>query len=173
MHNPSWVEEFVRNHHSSHMDLAVGLAAENVKQRTGGPFGAVLVNEKEEILSVGVNIVVQDRNPIAHAEIVAIVRGAHRLQQYDLSQCVLYASGEPCAMCAGAIHWAGIRSLHLAALSEDIETIAGFHEGPRLKNWREWFVEQGGTVVHDRQCEQRAKQVLATYRDLGEVIYNS
>lgn len=92
----------------------------------GGPFGAV-VTRGGVIVGRGHNRVVLDRDPSAHAEIVAIRDAARRLGTHDLSECELYASCEPCPMCAGAILWARIARLHYAASQHDAAA-AGFDD---------------------------------------------
>jgi len=80
----------------------------------GGPFGAVVVKDGE-IISKSGNRVVPDNDPTAHAEISAIRAAANALGTFDLSECVIYSSCEPCPMCLGAIYWAGIRRVVYSA----------------------------------------------------------
>lgn len=66
------------------------------------PIGAVLV-WKDRVIAAAHNRRENDHDPTAHAEILALRRGAHRLGRWRLTECVLYVTIEPCAMCAGAI----------------------------------------------------------------------
>lgn len=66
------------------------------------PIGAVIVHNNE-VIARGHNRSINDRDPTAHAEIVALRRCALRLDNHRLSECTLYVTVEPCAMCAGAI----------------------------------------------------------------------
>ena len=79
-----------------------------------GPFGSVVVKDGE-IVGEGVNVCTTRPDPTAHAEVEALRRAAERLGRDDLSDCELYTSCEPCAMCAAAIHWAGIARIYYAA----------------------------------------------------------
>jgi guanine deaminase len=87
------------------MRRAIELAVENVKSGGGGPFGAVVVKQ-ERIIATGVNRVTASNDPSAHAEVVAIRAACQALGDYQLTNCELYTSCEPCPMCLGAIYWA-------------------------------------------------------------------
>jgi tRNA(Arg) A34 adenosine deaminase TadA len=92
----------------------------------GGPFGAV-ISMNGKLISEGHNRVVLDNDPTAHAEILAIRQAASYLKSYDLSECTLYSSCEPCPMCLGAIYWAGIKKVVYACDRSDAEK-AGFSD---------------------------------------------
>lgn len=93
------------NMHNPFMARAIQLSIENVRSGRGGPFGAVVV-KAGEILSEGVNCVTQTNDPTAHAEVVAIRDACRKLQSFELRDCEIYTSCEPCPMCLGAIYWA-------------------------------------------------------------------
>ncbi|MGG0186764.1 nucleoside deaminase, partial [Bacillus rhizoplanae] len=84
--------------HEEFMKLAIELAYDNTKNKKGKPFGAVLVKDGE-IVATGVNDVLKTHDPTAHAELLAIRQACRTLGTSDLSDCKLYASGEPCPMC--------------------------------------------------------------------------
>ncbi|HEX6978470.1 MAG TPA: nucleoside deaminase, partial [Alphaproteobacteria bacterium] len=84
----------------------------------GRPFGAVVVRAGE-IVSRGVNTVMQTHDPTGHAEMNAIRDAVRALGRGDLSDCEIYASGEPCPMCYGAIHWARIPVVYYGCSGED------------------------------------------------------
>ena len=87
----------ITNEDKGHMRLAIRLATESV-HKGGGPFGAVIV-KNGEIISASSNRVTLDNDPTAHAEVCAIREACKKLNTFDLSGCVLYASCEPCPMC--------------------------------------------------------------------------
>src|SRR5262249_15101349 len=87
------------------MQRAVALALEKMRANSGGPFGAVIVRNNT-IISEGWNEVTSSNDPTAHAEIVAIRRAFAVLGAFDLPDCDIYTSCEPCPMCLGAIYWA-------------------------------------------------------------------
>ncbi|MDB5501687.1 MAG: tadA [Tardiphaga sp.] len=95
------------------MDLALQ-AAENAAKRGEVPIGAVIVLNGEVIASAG-NRTIIDRDPTAHAEILAIRQAAERIGSERLIDCDLYVTLEPCTMCAGAISFARIRRLYYGA----------------------------------------------------------
>lgn len=108
------------------MERAIALATHNVRTAAGGPFGAVVVRNGE-IIAEGANQVTGHLDPTAHAEIVAIRRACQVVGHFELTDCELYSSCEPCPMCLGAIYWARIGHLYFAANREDAEQ-AGFDD---------------------------------------------
>ena len=92
----------------------------------GGPFGALIV-KNDKIISEASNRVVLNNDPTAHAEILAIRMASSQLQTFDLNDCTLYTSCEPCPMCLGAIYWSGIRKVVYSSDRTDAEK-AGFND---------------------------------------------
>lgn len=97
----------------SFMDLALK-AAENAGNAGEVPIGCVIVGNNEVIATAG-NRTLRDRDPTAHAEVLAIREAAARLGSERLVDCDLYVTLEPCTMCAGAISFARIRRLYYGA----------------------------------------------------------
>ena len=108
-----------------YMMRAIETALHNV-DNGGGPFGAVVVKDGEVISKCG-NRVTASNDPTAHAEVLAIREAARKLGKYDLSDCEIYASCEPCPMCLGAIYWAHISSVYYACTRDDAKA-AGFND---------------------------------------------
>lgn len=108
------------------MDEAIRLAEDNVNSGNGGPFGAVVVRNGE-IISRGSNMVTAHNDPTAHAEIVAIRQACEKLGWFEIKDCELYSSCEPCPMCLGAIYWARPKALFFAANRMDAAA-AGFDD---------------------------------------------
>lgn len=107
------------------MREALRRARENVAAG-GGPFAALVVKDGA-VVAVGVNRVVPDGDPTAHAEVVAIREACRRLGTVRLDGCEIYASCEPCPMCAGAIAWAHPARVFYAATRDDAAA-AGFDD---------------------------------------------
>ncbi len=101
-----------------HMRQAIELALSNVDKNNGGPFGAVVVKDGV-IIGKGANLVTSSNDPTAHAEIVAIREAAQNIGSFELQDCEIYTSCEPCPMCLGAIYWARIGKLYYAATKDD------------------------------------------------------
>ena len=108
------------------MTRAIELATENAKSGRGGPFGAVIV-QSGRIIAEGTNRVTSTSDPSAHAEIVAIREACKKLGRFELKDCEIYASCEPCPMCLGAIYWARIGRVYFGAASADAAG-AGFDD---------------------------------------------
>lgn len=108
------------------MAEAIEEARRGIDLKEGGPFGAVVVRGGE-IIARGHNRVVVSKDPTAHAEIVAIRNASVFLNSFDLSDCILYTTCEPCPMCYGAIHWARIPQVFYGATRQDAAKI-GFDD---------------------------------------------
>lgn len=103
------------------MREAIRLADESVKNG-GGPFGAVIVKDGE-IVAGSANSVTIDNDPTAHAEVNTIRQACRKLGTFDLSDCVIYTSCEPCPMCLGAIYWARIKRVYYGNTKKDAAAI--------------------------------------------------
>ncbi len=150
------------------MRAAIRAARRNVARPDGGPFGAC-VERGGEVLAVSRNTVLRRCDPVCHAEVDAIRRAARRLGTHDLTGCRIYTTTEPCPMCFGAIHWAGIGSIVSGTRIADVarlgfrelalpnrtlrriagsgvELVEGFLREECLALLRDWEREQGGNV---------------------------
>ena len=87
------------------MQEAIRLSEEGMAANEGGPFGCVIV-KGDEIVGRGNNQVLSTNDPTAHAEVVAIRDACKNLGTFQLDDCEVFTSCEPCPMCLGAIYWA-------------------------------------------------------------------
>ncbi|MBK8056210.1 MAG: nucleoside deaminase [Saprospiraceae bacterium] len=101
---------------------AIKLSIDNVKSGKGGPFGAVIVKDGK-IIAHGTNEVTSSNDPTAHAEVVAIRNACTKLGTFQLDNCDIYTSCEPCPMCLGAIYWARPARLFFANTKKDAAEI--------------------------------------------------
>ena len=108
------------------MQEAIALSLNGIKQNEGGPFGCVIV-KGNEIVGRGNNKVTSSNDPTAHAEIVAIRDACKNLNTFQLEDCEVYTSCEPCPMCLGAIYWARPKVIYFANNREDAAKI-GFDD---------------------------------------------
>jgi tRNA(Arg) A34 adenosine deaminase TadA len=178
---PRWVDEVVAAHprlsgdDASRLRLAVDLSRENILLGTGGPFGAVVVDDATgEILAAGVNGVERVASSLAHAEMVALAGAEERVGSWSLAgpgRYVLYSSCAPCAMCLGAILWSGVPRVVYAAQREDAEAI-GFDEGPVFPATLDYLRDRGVTV-EPGPLREEAAAVLRLYAERGGLVYNS
>ncbi len=100
--------------HKKHLKRAIALGIEKMNQGFGGPFGAVVVRNGV-VVAEGWNCVTSTNDPTAHAEVTAIRRACESLKKFQLDDCIVYSSCEPCPMCLGAIYWARPKQLFFAA----------------------------------------------------------
>lgn len=154
------------------MKFVLRLAQRNIDS-DGGPFAAMIVDGAGGIVAAGVNRVVPSSIPIAHAEIVAIAAAGQALGTWDLASrgtFTLVTTTEPCAMCLGAIPWAGVKRLVIGARDADARA-AGFDEGNKPADWTEHLTGIGVSVTRD-VCRDEAARVLSGYAESGGQIYN-
>ena len=103
------------------MKRAIELSVESVNNG-GGPFGSVIIKDNK-IIAEGSNKVTLNNDPTAHGEIVAIREACQKLNNFDLKECELYSTCEPCPMCLSAIYWARIGKIFYANTREDARQI--------------------------------------------------
>ena len=108
------------------MQTAIDLSKKNLRNRHGGPFGAVVV-KNGKIIGRASNCVIKNNDPTAHAEITAIREACKKIKSYDLSGCELYTSCYPCPMCLGAIIWSNIKVVYYGNTKQDAANI-GFRD---------------------------------------------
>lgn len=104
------------------MKRAIALAEEGMNSNHGGPFGAVVVKDGN-IIAEGNNAVTSTNDPTAHAEVVAIRKACEKLNSFQLDDCIIYTSCEPCPMCLGAIYWARPKKVFYACDKNDAAEI--------------------------------------------------
>jgi guanine deaminase len=101
------------------MQLAIETAKKGVEAGFGGPSGTVIVRSDKVIVAAHVEVF-RKNDPTAHSIIVAIRKATAKLGRFDISDCELYCTCEPCSMCLSAIHWAGIKKLYFGASRHDV-----------------------------------------------------
>ena len=107
------------------MEEAVEIAQKSAMD-DGGPFGAIIVKDGK-VIGTGRNEVTAVNDPTAHAEIQAIRAACSILQNFQLSDCEIYTSCEPCPMCLSAIYWARIKTVYYASTKKEAAQI-GFDD---------------------------------------------
>ena len=140
------------------MLTAIRLAQAGVDAERGGPFGAVIVKDGK-IIGEGYNCVTSTNDPTAHAEIVAIRNACQKLNSFQLEDCVIYTSCEPCPMCLGAIYWARPKQIFFACTREDAAHI-GFDD--------QFIYEE-----IERPIEARHIKSINFLRDEGLTVFNN
>ncbi len=132
------------------MQQVIRLARETIRNSQNGPFAAMVV-KGEQPIAHGVNTVVKDRDPTAHAEINAIRKACAVLGTHDLAGCELYSSCEPCAMCLSAIYWSHLDRVWYGSSAAEAAA-AGFDD--------QFIYRQIPLPIADRQLTMT--QLLAT-----------
>ena len=138
------------------MRAAIKLADEGMRSGRGGPFGCVVVR-RGEIVGRGSNRVTSTNDPTAHAEVVAIRDACAALQTFQLDDCEIYTSCEPCPMCLSAIYWARIPRTFYGNTRGDAAAI-GFDD--------DFIYRQVALPL-----EQRARKMEPLLRDEAQVTF--
>jgi tRNA(adenine34) deaminase len=131
---------------SSFMDLALK-AAETARKSGEVPIGCVIVLDNKVIATAG-NRTLNDRDPTAHAEILAIRQATAAVGSERLVDCDLYVTLEPCTMCAGAISFARIRRLYYGAVDPKggaVDSGVRFFASPTCHHFPEVYSAVGET----------------------------
>lgn len=126
--------------HETFLRRAIQLAETHSADGRNGPFGSVVVKDGE-VVGEGWNQVVENSDPTAHAEVMAIRDAGKLLGAHDLTGCTIYASCEPCPMCLSAIYWARIGTVVFSASAEDAAA-AGFDDTRILEELGRGWVER-------------------------------
>ena len=149
------------------MKEAIELARETSRNGDGGPFGATIVKDGK-IIAVSSNTVLLHHDPTEHAEMNAIREASRKLGTYDLSGCVLYATGYPCPMCLSAIMWANISEVYYGTDLKDAEKF-GFRDDFIYK-----FIRSGnkGTKLSLHQIShEECLKLMNDYANMNKTIY--
>ena len=175
---PAWHADFVdlNAQHSSdeeRMRFVIALAMQNVERKTGGPFAAAIYDSTSgKLLAAEVNSVERLGCTLFHAETMAIAAAQSTIKPLSLPmypKWTMVSSCEPCAMCLGAIHWAGCTELAFAALRDDAQAV-GFDEGPVFEaSWD--YLEERGLKLKRGLCRAEALPVFTRYQELGGLVY--
>lgn len=147
---------------NNYIKMSVGQALRGIKNNEGGPFGAVIVKDNK-VISCCNNRVLIDNDPTAHAEIVAIRDACKRLNTYDLSNCIIYSSCEPCPMCLSAIIWSNIKEIYYGSSRKDANDI-----GFRDKKIYDYF-ENHTDIIKEKQIKDDCCDEL--FRSYENTIY--
>jgi len=147
-----------------YMMEAIQLSKLGMANNEGGPFGCVIV-KGDEIVGRGNNKVTSNNDPTAHAEVVAIRDACKNLGTYQLEDCEVYTSCEPCPMCMGAIYWARPKIVYFANNRQDAADI-GFDDS--------MIYEEMAAELHTRKIpiiplsRLEALKVFEEWRDKGD-----
>ncbi|WP_339253347.1 nucleoside deaminase [Sporosarcina sp. FSL W8-0480] len=141
--------------HEKWLQQTIDMAIANV-EGGGGPFAAIIVKDGK-VIGSGTNRVHINHDPSAHAELLAIREACATLGRINLSDCILYASGEPCPMCLGAAYWSSVGHIYYACSKTDATLHAGF---PNPLN----------TFYSDQQKEPTKRQIPFTHYNTDRAL---
>ena len=145
------------------MGRAIQLAIDNAVSGQGGPFGAVIV-KNGSIVAEGVNLVTATNDPTAHAEVVVIREACRKLGLFELRECELYTSCEPCPMCLGAIYWARLARIYFGSLAADASKV-GFDDSAIYSEFAQPHSTRTIPIV-----QMMREQALAAFRAWDQKI---
>lgn len=144
-----------------YFEYAIKEARHGVLNNEGGPFGAVIVNKNGKIIGVGHNKVIKNNDPTAHAEVMAIRDACKSLNTYDLTDCKIYSTSEPCPMCLSAIIWANIKEVYYGTDRLEVSKI-GFRDD-LIYNFLEG--KQKDILTIKKIANQNCQKLLNEYKN--------
>lgn len=152
---------------NEYLKLAKNAAKISYKNNEGGPFGAVITDLNGNIIAISSNKVLLKKDPTAHAEIEVIREASSKLQNYDLSECIMYSSCEPCPMCLSAIIWANIKTVYYGCNKTDAEKI-GFRDEKIYK----YFENKNEEMLKLKNIDRKeCLELFDEYLNLEKQIY--
>jgi guanine deaminase len=140
------------------MQEAIRISIQMMRRGKGGPFGAVVVRNGK-IVGKGWNQVTSANDPTAHAEVIAIRDACRRLKTFQLDDCDLYTSCEPCPMCLSAMYWARLKKVYYANTRKDAADI-DFDD--------DFIYTEIARPISERKLEMRQlmrKEALAAFKE--------
>ena len=152
---------------NEYMKMAMNQAKFGMESKEGGPFGAVIVDKEGTVISIANNQVIKNNDPTAHAEVQAIREACKKLGTFDLSDCILYTSCEPCPMCLSAIIWANIKEVYYACTRKDAGKI-GFRDDAIY----EYLETNNKNLLDEKQIDRNeCLKLFKEYQDKNGIIY--
>ena len=133
-----------------------------VVDKTGRPFGAVIVRDGKVIASSGYSVI-KDVDPTAHAEVNAIRSACRSLKSLDLSGAILYSSSQCCPMCYAAACWAHISKIYYAAAWTDYDDL--FADSKINQDMTKPYPKR--FLVPQQILQEEAQKVWKEYRGLS------
>lgn len=149
-----------------YMKEAIALSNLCMEEGTGGPFGTVIVKDGQ-VVGRGRNLVTVNNDPTAHAEVVAIRDACQNLNVFQLDDCDIYCSCEPCPMCLGAIYWARPKHIYYAATRDDAAQ-AGFDDSLIYQEIPKTPTER--LIPTEQQDQQLAVKTLRKWKNFDNKI---
>jgi tRNA(Arg) A34 adenosine deaminase TadA len=147
-----------------HLRTAIELARQ-AREHGNHPFGALLVDMDNKVLLQAENTVVTGHDCTGHAETNLMRLATQHFSSEELESCTLYTSTEPCAMCAGAIHWGNVRRVVYALGEIDLYDLIGPSPEHLLLPCREVFAHSQRTVEVDGPAVELDKEARAVHAD--------
>ncbi len=139
---------FPKAKHEEFMKRAIANSRRaGVEYKTGGAFGAVIVDKDGKVIADGMNHVVAQNDPTWHAEMHAIRQACALLKKPKLDGCILYTSAEPCPMCLATVYWAGLDGVFFGAVVADSKKYGNFDD--------DFIYEQFAKPTKDRAISEQ------------------
>jgi guanine deaminase len=145
---------------------AIKISEQGFKMGKGGPFGAIIV-KNGQVVGRGWNQVTSTMDPTAHAEVVAIRDACGFLKNFQLEDCIIYTSCEPCPMCLGAIYWARPKAIYYANTRDNAAAI-GFDDSFIYEEIPKPIAERSIPTIHI-QCDE-AWEVFKEWQNKSDKI---
>ena len=144
------------------MEIALAAAEKAWREHGDVPVGAVILDPRGAVIATGVNKRELDRDPTAHAEIVAIRNAAKKIGNYRLDELTMVVTLEPCGMCAGAIAQSRIKRLVFGSFDEKYGAVGSVWD--LLRDSRAIYKPEVLSGVRENECAQLLSDFFTTKR---------
>lgn len=152
----------MNNSDLQHLRTAINVA-QLAREHGNHPFGAILVDENNRVILEAENSVITGHDVTGHAETNLVRLATGQFSAEQLARCTLYTSTEPCAMCAGAIHWSHIGRVVYALSEEALYAMVGPSSGHLLLPCREVFSRSQQVMVVSGPCPELDTEARAVH----------
>lgn len=146
-----------------HLRTAIELA-QQAREHENHPFGAILVDENNQVILKAENTVITGSDCTGHAETNLMRLATQHFSLEKLALCTLYTSTEPCAMCAGAIHWGNVRRVVYALGATELYDLVGPSPDHLMIPCREVFARSQRHVEVEGPALELGKEARAVHQ---------
>lgn len=146
-----------------HLRTAIGVA-QQAREHENHPFGAILVDENNQVILKAENTVITGSDCTGHAETNLMRLATQHFSLEKLALCTLYTSTEPCAMCAGAIHWGNVRRVVYALGATELYDLVGPSPDHLMIPCREVFARSQRHVEVEGPALELGKEARAVHQ---------
>lgn len=148
-----------------YFEMALKDAMQGIENGDGAPFGACIV-KNGEVIALEHDTVLKENDATCHAEMNAIRAASKQLQTYQLNNCIMYCTSEPCPMCLSAIHWSGIKECYFIA-DRKLTASYGFDDDLLYSELAKPPSNRKMIIVQQRALYNKVEKIFGAWKEKG------